>query len=376
MSRRLLIAGLTLAMAACQPRPDVFDGRWARYEFSEGSPIPGITHLVLAVPGRETAADETAFWWRLEAFSGDRRRFSIDLLAGGLDFLHVGAPSVPVHRYLLTDDEGALFEYIDAASSRALLPKLGFFTHLTPRASSVDDPGLPLFERGSWLGKPVHRAAGGTGGLAGRCRRRPPPRPRPAGPRRHEPLLPGRWLRPFVRALAGMEPRRSRLRVRRPRRGRLRGHDRGRLQPLPGPRRAPEVGAGRARLVPGARRLRGPSRPAVPAQLLRRRHVHGRARHPRHGLRRHVPPLPGSGESRRGRGGAHPGALPRRRRLRTRSPAAPARQGRLGPGRHGDAPARLPGMGDGGQRLLVRDGGRRGGLVHGRTLPAGVVSRG
>lgn len=163
MSRRLLIAGLTLAMVACQPGPDAFDGRWARYEFSEGSPVPGITHLVLALPGRETAADETAFWWRLEAFSGDRRRFSIDLLAGGLDFLHVGAPSVPVHRYLLTDGEGALFEYVDAASGRALLPKLGFFTHLTPRASSVDDPGLPLFEGGSWLGKPVHRVAGGTG---------------------------------------------------------------------------------------------------------------------------------------------------------------------------------------------------------------------
>ena len=149
-------------MVACHS-PDAPDGRWARYEFSEGSPIPGITHLVLSLPGRETAADETAFWWRLEAFSGDRRRFSIDLLAGGLDFLHPGAPPVRVHRYLLTDEDGAIFEYVDAASGEALLPKVGFFTHLTPRASSVEDPGLPLFERGSWLGKPVHRTDSGQG---------------------------------------------------------------------------------------------------------------------------------------------------------------------------------------------------------------------
>ena len=163
MSRRILIAGLTLAMLACHSGPDAPEGPRARYEFSEGSPIPGVTHLVLAVPGRETAAAGPAFWWRLEAFSGDRRRFSIDLLADGLDFLHPGAPPVRVHRYLLTDEDGAVFDYVDAATGGALLPKLGLFTHLTPRAASVDDPGLPLFERGSWLGKPVHRAAAGTG---------------------------------------------------------------------------------------------------------------------------------------------------------------------------------------------------------------------
>lgn len=163
MSRRIPIAGLTLAMLSCDCGPDAPDGPWARYEFSEGSPIPGVTHLVLAVPGGETAAAGPAFWWRLEAFTGDRRRFSIDLLADGLGFLHPGAPAVRVHRYLLTDEDGAVFDYVDAATGGALLPKLGLFTHLTPRASSVDDPGLPLFERGSWLGKPVHRAAAGTG---------------------------------------------------------------------------------------------------------------------------------------------------------------------------------------------------------------------
>ena len=163
MSRRILIAGLTLAMLACHCGPDAPDGTWARYEFSEGSPVPGVTHLVLAVPGRETAAAGPAYWWRLEVYSSDRRRFSIDLLADGLDFLHPGSPAVRVHRYLLTDEDGAVFEYVDAATGVALLPKLGLFTHLTPRAASVDDPGRPLFERGSWLGKPVHRGGAGTG---------------------------------------------------------------------------------------------------------------------------------------------------------------------------------------------------------------------
>lgn len=158
--KTLLLLAAAVAVGCAARIPPSGAGRWARYEFPEGPPIPGLSHLVLAVPA---AAPDGLVWWRLEAFSGDRRRFAVDLQADGLDFLYLGGPAVPVGRYLLTAADGAPVEYVDAATGAALLPKLGVFTHLLPHAAAVADPEMPFFGHGTWLGKAILRTGNGTG---------------------------------------------------------------------------------------------------------------------------------------------------------------------------------------------------------------------
>ena len=149
---------------ACSPGPTtVVEGRWARYEFPAGPPIPGLTHIVLSIVDDPATAADSALWWRLEAHAGDDRRFTVEILTSRLHFLHPGSPAVNVRRYLLTPPAGSPIEYVDAGNGDALLPRLGFFAHLTPRASAVDDADMPFFRAGEWLGKPLRRVDQGTG---------------------------------------------------------------------------------------------------------------------------------------------------------------------------------------------------------------------
>ena len=134
-------------------------GQWARYEFADQPPIPGLSHVVMALPAGE--AGET--WWRLEAHTDSVRLFTVDMQVGSLEFLYPGGLAVPVERYILTPADGRPREYVDAATDDALLPKIGFFRHLLPRASRPADPEMPFFTRGAWLGQPLVRTQTGAG---------------------------------------------------------------------------------------------------------------------------------------------------------------------------------------------------------------------
>ncbi len=165
--RRIIIAVVALAIVVRLyfqlAAPSDHVGRWARYEFPEGSPIPGATGIVLSIPEIDEDSHDGGLWWRMQVDSADGKMFAIDLRAASLDFLYPGSPVVGIHRYLIEPAGGQVIEYVDDATGTALLPALHFFQHLLPHAATPTDPAMPFFKSGTWLGKPIRRSKTGGG---------------------------------------------------------------------------------------------------------------------------------------------------------------------------------------------------------------------
>lgn len=141
------------------------EGLWGRYEMIGGGQdsLPGLTHVVLSFPAVERVNGKQAVWFQLEAFSGDRRLYAIALLVPALDFLYRCGLDVDVYRYLLFPEKDHPLEYVSKATGKAMIPKLDFFRNLLPHAASVDDPEMPFFVKGIYLGHFMHRLEKGKG---------------------------------------------------------------------------------------------------------------------------------------------------------------------------------------------------------------------
>lgn len=157
---------LALLLCACAP-PDgleSLEGTRAHYAFEPGkAPIPGLTELVVGFPRVETTDGERAIWFQMQAMAGEQRLFAVAMLVSAPDFLNPSALPVTVHRYILFPSEDPPIEYLNAATSRALVPKLDFFANLLPHSTAVGDPDLPFFREGTYLGQPLRRTSTGPG---------------------------------------------------------------------------------------------------------------------------------------------------------------------------------------------------------------------
>jgi hypothetical protein len=166
MRTLILFTVLSLASAgrvAADPAPRAV-GHWSRYAVA-GRPgaLPPLTEVVLSIPPAESIAGQARPWVQLEVSAGTQRQFALALQVASLDFLYACGAAVEVFRYVLFPAQGPPIEYVDAGTGRALLPKIGFWTHLLPHAQAVTDPDMPLFGHGTYLGRDLHRLATGKG---------------------------------------------------------------------------------------------------------------------------------------------------------------------------------------------------------------------
>lgn len=164
----LAVIGLGLTASAAgqtltPPRPllSEVEGQWARYDFPEQSPIPGLDHLVLSFAPSSGQGGRT--WFKMEARADTGRLFTVALEIDAYDFLYPGGSSVEVYRYVLLPADGPALEYVDAASGEARVPRLSFFEVLLPHAGRPTAPDLPLFAEGTFLGQPIERVERGDG---------------------------------------------------------------------------------------------------------------------------------------------------------------------------------------------------------------------
>ena len=126
---RIFIMIMVVSLLSCERQEtlDDYAGRWAKYVLIQKPPIPGLTHLVVALPSIETVDGVPCIWYQMEVFSGEKRMFAIEMLTPSLDFLYRCADAVPVERYIFYPPEGGPVEWKHQTTGDCIIPKVDFF---------------------------------------------------------------------------------------------------------------------------------------------------------------------------------------------------------------------------------------------------------
>jgi len=163
-----LCGGLFAAGAASPPQnPDARltplgpPGRTAIYRYAGERPPPESTVEAFSVTlGRvEAGRGKPCQWWRLEARKANGERFRVWLLTAGFPPADLKAARRVVVRYLIQEGDAEPVEFRRADTGEAVLPLLGGWRSLIPRAAASPEGTNPFPEEAAYLGLRYRRLA-------------------------------------------------------------------------------------------------------------------------------------------------------------------------------------------------------------------------
>ncbi len=141
-------------------RTSGFSGLRTTYQISpDAKPAPSnARRFTLGTGPAEAAGNEQGLWITLEVAKENGQRYGIWLLAACYPPESIVDARRVVSRYILKEGECCAYEFWDRSSERALLPCLGAWRYLLPRADGDFDLGHPP-ESVSYLGHPFELAS-------------------------------------------------------------------------------------------------------------------------------------------------------------------------------------------------------------------------
>ncbi len=152
----LFMIGLVFVSCTTEKKLQNIKGLKGIYRVDAKNSIQEMTSLEISFPGIELVNGKEAVWFQMKVFAGEKQLYGLAMLVPSLDFLYPCGQDVDVFRYCLFPGNGRPLEFKSRSTGKASLPKMDFFKKLLPHASDVQDPDMPLFQKGTYLGHTLY----------------------------------------------------------------------------------------------------------------------------------------------------------------------------------------------------------------------------